>query len=131
MLVMTFASVSALARDERTLFQLGAVLGFALFMGVGLWSVKAQSEYLNLYRAKKDSTLPSNSDIAERYVHRPWAWLVNAPSLMNRNSRALSEPQDDPELEAARREVKRRERLVVVAMFASALIALMFGMVRV
>lgn len=112
------------------MFQLGILVGLALFMGVGLWCVKAQAEYLDLYRAKIDPELPTREQIAARYAREPWRWLIEAPNLLKRMGSVSFQPQADPELEAARLRAKHRERAVWLAWFAYPLVVLVVANIR-
>jgi hypothetical protein len=88
------------------LFIVGVLLWFVPVSAAGLWMIRAQAEYIRLYRAKRDPALPA----PERLAVSPLASF----SLSSRYWKIVWEPQTDPELERLRGQVIRRWWLAIV-----------------
>lgn len=118
---------SAPARFNDNLFLVGGIAYFVLFGGAAMWALRAHLEFARLYKAKRDPSLPSMEELNRLYSEDPLAQQLKLVGLSFRLFNILSEPQDDPELERARRRVQHRIAIAIVVMFFGLVIPMVLG----
>lgn len=101
-------ATSRVGRRGDAAFTIGALLGVSVVLAAFLWSVKAEHDYLRLYREKVDPTLPTQRELGERYRAYPGSFFLEAFQNARRLSDIMDRPQSDPEVELARQRVVRR-----------------------
>lgn len=74
------------------------------FMGLQIWSYRAQQHFMNLYRQRINPEFPLD------FTH---VSLLNQMKMSREVEGELANAQADPEVEAARREARRRKSIVV------------------
>ena len=99
-------------------FLVGALVWVVPFAVSGFYWLQSRERYGRLYRRKtKDPAVPLPEELNALVYERPWEAMRIGLSAR----KELYAPQSDPELEAARRHVRRGQRCTVVIMCVGAL----------
>ncbi len=98
-----------------------AVVGL-LYLGVALWMLRARSEFLRLYRERRDPDLLLPEEAAERLLDGSAAPRLDVLGSVGDSLRATSEQQGDQVLERARQKYRFRSKVLTASMFLALLI---------
>ena len=110
------------------LFWVGAVIYVLLFSATGFWFMRAQMQYLRLYRWIVNPDLPLlPEEWGARYFRQPHRWFIDTPGLFWQLRHVGSERHTDPELEERRQEANRRSRWLWAIMIFGAPIPVIFS----
>lgn len=85
----------------------------------------AQMTYFRMYRAKKDPTLLTTSELGTRWTANPWLFYRDIWGVTSRKLDVLDELQTDPELERARQRVGRLFWIVCACLFGGWLLTIL------
>ena len=113
-----------------------AVLTFiavvALAAAVFVWVARAQGRYMNL-RAEGLSEIPplADSSIRDDLLRRPWLWPVRVGSLWRAQTAYDNTVHLEPDLEMARLNFERRQRVALVVYVLGIAAILLSTLVRV
>src|SRR2546422_5679139 len=97
--LVTDGAASAWLQIDSVLWLVGSI---AWLVGLAeQWRLRRRFE------EKTGEDLYGLEELADRYLQRPWLWLVEAPSVVRRMLAVGTTPIADAELEAMRRTVRR------------------------
>lgn len=100
---------------------IGILLWIVPALGAGWQLVRANQDYLRLYREQVSPTVPTLEDLYERSLGAPWVWWMGAFSLSWRIRQEQRRPGATPAIEATRRRVLFWRKVTVALVFGGIL----------